>query len=95
MAQQNFQYAGFQVTGKVTRKSTGEPLSGATVNVKGTNTVTTTNQTGNFSINVPSAGSILVVTYAGMLVQETTVRSAGEVNFSLDDNTETLLTDVS
>src|ERR1044071_1383777 len=70
------------VTGKVTRKSTGEPLAGATVSVKGANVATTTNETGNFSINTTS-GATLVVSYTGMTDMETTVRSAGEVNFTL------------
>lgn len=83
-----------QVTGKVTRKTTGEPLSGATVAVKGTGTVTTTNDVGNFSITLPQAGSTLVVSYSGMSVQELQVQSGGEVNFSLDEAANTTLSDV-
>src|SRR5688500_18449130 len=83
-----------QITGKVTRKSNGEALSGATVNVKGTTTSTTTDASGNYSISVPSAGSVLSVSYAGTLVQEITVRAAGELNFELDNNTATTLDDV-
>ncbi len=83
-----------QVTGKVTRKSTGEPLAGATVSIKGTNTATTTNETGSFSISLPGSGATLVVSFAGMLSQEIAVKSAGEVNFILEENAASTLTDV-
>ena len=75
---------GFVVTGKVTNRSTNEPLAGATVSVKGTSTGVVTDGNGNFSITVPSRGSILVISYAGMTTEETTVNVAGEVNFSLN-----------
>jgi TonB-linked SusC/RagA family outer membrane protein len=80
------------VTGKVTSKS-GEPLVGATVTVKGTILATTTNETGNFSINT-TRGATLVVTYTGMADLETVVHSAGEVNLSLMESTASTLTDV-
>jgi TonB-linked SusC/RagA family outer membrane protein len=83
-----------QVTGKVTRKTTGEPLAGASVVLKGTNTTTTTNATGAFTISIPQAGGTLVVTYAGMALQEIPVTKAGEVNIALDDNTGSTLNDV-
>src|SRR5688572_24479951 len=76
-----------QVTGKVTFKTTGEALPGATVSVKGSNTTTTTDATGNFSISVPSAGSVLTITYVGMGDQEVTVQTAGAINISLEETT--------
>lgn len=82
------------VSGKVTRRTTGEALAGASVTVQGGNTNTLTDAEGKFSISVPSAGSILRVTYAGMMPQELTVQAAGEINFSLDDNADAILNDV-
>lgn len=79
-----------QVTGKVTRKTTGEPLSGASVTVKGGNTATSTNTTGDFSIGIPANGATLVVSYIGMTAQEIPVQRAGEVNFVLEENGTTL-----
>jgi TonB-dependent starch-binding outer membrane protein SusC len=72
-----------QVSGKVTSSSTSEPLPGATVAVKGTTTATTTDVQGNFSITVPRAGSVLVISYAGMVSQELAVNQAGTLNFNL------------
>ncbi|MEI9810029.1 MAG: carboxypeptidase-like regulatory domain-containing protein [Bacteroidota bacterium] len=82
-----------QVTGKVTRKSTGEPLANATVSIKGTNTATTTNDAGSFTISMPQGGT-LVVSYIGLAVTETVVQRAGEVNFSMEEGTAATLTDV-
>ena len=73
-----------QVTGRVTSKATGEPLSGATITVKGTSTVTTADQNGNFSIAV-SQGALLKVSYAGMADQELSVDKAGTLNFALEE----------
>jgi TonB-linked SusC/RagA family outer membrane protein len=57
------------------RSSTGEPLSGATVTVKGTTNSVSTNAAGEFTINAP-AGSTLVVSYVGYTNQEVAVTGA-------------------
>ena len=85
---------GLQVTGKITRQATGEPLTGATVTVKGTTTAAITDEGGNYSISVPSVGSTLVVSYTGMVNQEIAVQSAGVINFTLEGSAENVLTDV-
>lgn len=75
---------GILVTGKVTNQSTGEPLTGATVIVKGSSTATSTDRSGNFRLSVPGAGSVITVSYLGTSIQDYTVNSAGVVNFQLD-----------
>ncbi len=52
------------ITGKVRAKSTGDPLVGASVSVKGTKTNTLTDETGSFSI-AAEQGASLVVSYVG------------------------------
>jgi len=69
----------FSVSGKVSSQTTGLPLEGATVLVKGTGTSTTTNSSGDFSITVPRAGSVLVISYVNMRTIETVVRSTDNV----------------
>src|SRR5678815_2692527 len=79
IAQLFFSYAiaqGFEVSRKITNRSTGENLSGATVTVKGTTNGTLTDTSGIFKIKVPGAGSVLVITYVGMIDQEVVVTSA-------------------
>lgn len=83
------------VSGNVTNKATGEPLVGATISVKATATSTITDSKGNFSLNVPSRGSTLVVSYAGMKEFEYAVGSTTTgIAIQLEDNAATTLTDV-
>jgi TonB-dependent starch-binding outer membrane protein SusC len=70
------------VTGKITGPN-NEPLAGATVTVKGSNTSTSTNDAGIFKITVPGTRSVLVVSYAGMISKELVVSSSGIYNVSL------------
>jgi len=59
-------------TGKVISAEDGEPIIGATVMVKGTTTGTITNVSGNFTLAVPAANRVLVVSYVGMKTMEVT-----------------------
>ncbi|MGK6352061.1 SusC/RagA family TonB-linked outer membrane protein [Parapedobacter sp. DT-150] len=68
-----FGQSGFTVTGTVrSAGGTGDnpPLSGVSVTVKGATGGTTTNESGQFSIEVPSADAVLVFTYLGYQPQE-------------------------
>lgn len=83
------------VSGNVTNKATGEPLVGATVSVKATATSTITDSKGNFSLNIPSRGSTLVVSYTGMKELEYAVGSTTTgIAIQLEDNAAATLTDV-
>jgi TonB-linked SusC/RagA family outer membrane protein len=70
------------VSGKVSAES-GEPLSGATVTVKGSSNSTTTKKDGSFQLNVPTANSVLIITYVGYEPSEFTVGSKREFFISL------------
>lgn len=78
-----------QISGRVTSKSTGSGLSGASVSIKGTTGGTTTNDQGNYSIAAPS-GATLVVSYAGMISIERLIASGGTQNFVLEDGDKKL-----
>ncbi|HEY4107986.1 TonB-dependent receptor [Puia sp.] len=65
----NSPYAYVKIGGRVVN-STGQPLEGVSVVVKGTNIGTTTNANGEFSLNVPDPQSTLVVSYIGYQGQE-------------------------
>lgn len=58
-----------KVTGKVSSKDDGSPLSGVAVTVFGTQIATQTDANGNFSINVPATGKSLVFSYIGALTK--------------------------
>ncbi|MCI6893251.1 MAG: SusC/RagA family TonB-linked outer membrane protein [Bacteroidales bacterium] len=70
------------VTGVVT-DANGEPLIGASVQVKGTKRGTSTDVDGKYSINA-AAGSTLVISYVGHKAKEVKVGSDGVVNITLD-----------
>jgi len=59
-----------KVTGKVTDANTQEPLTGATILVKGTTTATTASLDGSFKITVPSGSQVLVVSFIGYVSKE-------------------------
>jgi TonB-dependent SusC/RagA subfamily outer membrane receptor len=83
------------VSGTVSNKSTGEPLVGATISVKGTRTNTMTGANGQFTIAIPKAGSVLVFSYTGMKQVEFTVSdNKSAVNIQLEESTTSTLTDV-
>ena len=76
---------GFGQQATVTGKVTGEgdkPLSGVSVQVKGTSKGTTTNAQGAYSINV-SNNDVLVFSYVGYEPQEIAAANKTEINVSL------------
>lgn len=63
-----------QVRGSVVDES-GEPIIGASIQIKGTTRGAVTDVDGNFSLSVPS-NSILVISYVGMKTQEVQAKSS-------------------
>lgn len=70
------------VTGKVTDKD-GTPVSGASVQPKGSRSGTATKADGTFSINVGSGTSALVISSIGFETQEVSVAGKSAVDVSL------------
>ena len=79
------------IKGNVT-DANGEPLIGATVNVKGNSTLgTLTDLDGNFSLSIPNQrGVVLVVSYVGYEPKEIDVAGRTVINVSLSDDTQVL-----
>lgn len=78
------------VSGKITAADNGEALPGVSVLVKGTSQGTTTNQSGEFTVSVPNATSVLVFSFVGYESQEVTVGSQTRLNLSLKPDTKAL-----
>lgn len=72
----------------VVQDPAGEPLIGATVMVKGTQTATATDIDGNFSIKAKQ-GDVLVASYVGYNKKEVTV-SGNHMVITLEENSELL-----
>ncbi len=73
------------IRGKITEKSTGDPLIGASVIVDGTTNGDVTDFDGNYSIDVESLPVTIVVSYTGYSVQRIKVESAGELNIEMSE----------
>jgi hypothetical protein len=71
-----------EITGRIT-DSKGDPLSGVSITVKGTNKGTATNTRGEFSIDA-SKGDILVVSYVGYEKKEITIGNSNNIAISLN-----------
>ncbi|HEX6431737.1 MAG TPA: carboxypeptidase-like regulatory domain-containing protein, partial [Niastella sp.] len=70
------------VTGKIINADNKEPLIGATVKVKGTNQVISTNVDGTFSLEVPSKAT-LEISAVGYSTQQVKADVAGAMTISM------------
>ena len=84
-----------RITGTVTEEGTNEPMTGATVQVKGmTSTATMTDLDGHYAINVPEGAKTLVFSFTGMKTQEVAINGRTEINVTLSDEGGIQLTTV-
>ncbi len=77
------------VSGKVT-DSSGAPLPGVTVIVKGTTQGTITDKDGNYSISKLPANATLVFSFVGMKTQEIQVLGSSSITVTLQEDAENL-----
>ncbi len=85
---------GLTATGRVTSTLNGEPLAGATVTVKGSQTATTTDASGNFRIQVPQRRAMLTISYQGMVNQEIKVPDDGTISVQLNPSAASTMNEV-
>lgn len=74
------------VTGRVTSGVDGSPLPGVSVLVKNTATGTSTDSDGRYTIGVPDANSILVVSFIGFATKEIEVGSRSVIDVVLEED---------
>ncbi len=82
------QTGSFLIKGTVNDEN-GDPLTGVTVRLSGTNEATITDLDGNFSIR-GSKGSKLSFSYIGFKTQEVEVNSSGSMTITMRENSEVL-----
>jgi len=85
----NGQVAPITVNGKVTDEK-GEPLPGVSVKIKDTNIGVATNVSGDFTISVPNANTILVFTFLGYQPLEQNVNGRTFLKVSLVPSSKSL-----
>jgi len=74
------------VTGKVTSAEDGTALPGVTVIIKGTNTGSTTNVKGEYSVTLPEKATFLVFSFIGKRTLEVEIGSRSVIDVSLEDD---------
>lgn len=78
MGVQSFSQTGLRkITGKIVNKTTGEPVLGASISVKNSKSATTSDLTGNFSINA-KAGETIVISFVGFITQNINIYASTE-----------------
>lgn len=77
------------ISGKVTSESDGTTLPGVSVVVKGTTIGTQTDGDGNYTLSVPSTGT-LIFSFIGFKTKEVAIGSASVVDASLGEDAKTL-----
>jgi TonB-dependent SusC/RagA subfamily outer membrane receptor len=78
------------VSGTVTDASTGDPLPGVNVTIRGTSTGALTDLGGSYSLQVPDQNAVLVFSFIGYVTQEQPVSGKTLINVVLEPSTETL-----
>jgi TonB-dependent starch-binding outer membrane protein SusC len=78
------------ISGTVTGSDNDEPLPGVNILIKGTQTGTTTDQNGSYSLQVMDEDAILVYSFVGYLAQEVKVGNRVKIDVSLQTDTKAL-----
>lgn len=76
-----------KITGVVS--GSGEPLPGASINIKGTTIGTTTDFDGKFSLEIPDTNSTLLISYLGFKSKEMVVNT-NYINVNLEEDSNQL-----
>jgi TonB-dependent starch-binding outer membrane protein SusC len=76
---------GQTVTGVVTDAQTAEPLPGVNIILQGTQTGTTTNAAGRYSLEVPSLDGTLIFRFVGYRTMEIPIAGREVINVRLED----------
>src|SRR5688572_15716911 len=82
--------ADITVQGRITSADDGAGLPGVNIVVKGTSIGTTTDAGGRYTLSVPNAESVLVITFIGYKTQEVVVGSQTTIDVQLPVDIETL-----
>lgn len=74
------------VEGFVTEKSTGKPIDGALILIKGTNSGTITNELGKYRIEIPKGSSDLEISSIGYITKSEVIGKNNTINIELDSD---------
>ncbi|MCF0062212.1 TonB-dependent receptor [Dyadobacter chenwenxiniae] len=78
------------IKGKITDSETKEPLPGVNILIKGTQSGTSTDATGSYTLSVPDANTVLVLSFVGYEPQEVKVGNRTEIDITLKTDQKSL-----
>ena len=78
------------IRGQVTSSTTGEPISGVTVTVEGKRQATSTNATGQYTLEFPGESAVVRFSQIGKISQLIEVAQSGVYNIQLEDGLDEL-----
>ncbi|MBA4848915.1 SusC/RagA family TonB-linked outer membrane protein [Emticicia sp. BO119] len=78
------------ITGKVTSKEDGAAMPGVNILLKGTQKGTSTNATGNYSLEVSGSNPVLVFSFVGYEATEVPVGNRSTIDLAMDLSAESL-----
>ena len=78
------------IRGQVTSSTTGEPISGVTVTVEGKRQATSTNATGQYTLEFPGESAVVRFSQIGKISQQIEVTQSGVYNIQLQDGLDEL-----
>ncbi|SKC16719.1 TonB-linked outer membrane protein, SusC/RagA family [Dyadobacter psychrophilus] len=78
------------IKGKITDSETKEPLPGVNILIKGTQSGTSTDATGSYTLSVPDANTVLVLSFVGYEPQEIRVGNRTEIDITLKTDQKSL-----
>jgi TonB-dependent SusC/RagA subfamily outer membrane receptor len=90
IAHRNFTRADRQIKGRVTDGDTPDGIPGVNVVIKGSQTGSVTDATGNYSLEVPEGGAILVFSYVGYVSQEVETGTRSMIDVALKADSKSL-----
>lgn len=73
----------FKVSGRATDATTGDPLPGVDINVKGTTIGAATDKNGDYTLNAPSSTDTLMFSYIGYVTQAIPINGNHTINVAL------------
>ncbi|TFH39514.1 MAG: TonB-dependent receptor [Bacteroidia bacterium] len=79
-----------RITGKVTEESTGQPMPGVTIQIKGTSQGTATDLDGSYSIQVTGPDAVLEFSFVGYAQQEITVGNKTTIDVTMVESTQSI-----
>lgn len=86
----NFAKADRQIKGRVTDGDTPDGIPGVNVVIKGSQTGSVTDASGNYSLEIPEGGAILVFSYVGYVSQEVETGTRSTIDIALKADSKSL-----